>query len=572
MHAIGDGVTGESSRRMVSGLVALAALVLAAWTVVDALAVRSARRALLARYHALAAPLPEEVGARIAGQPDLGRARLILARALVASELSPEERSRRRTGDAETDLAMSLGRLATAQELAAETLRRRPVSWEAAMLLGSATYLSRSLPRDPRLVRDWPAWDRALTLSRRLAPDKDEPHRFSVLAYLELWPVLSPERRELTRSLIERGLADWRTFGYLVQLWVRIAEGPEEVFAVVPDTDFAWEWLASHYSRAGDWPSAIAARERLEGALLVELGDRLDEARQTCRAGDRGHCRRLYHGVARSARPAQRFLPLLTEVLAEAPPGPAGEVEARAFGRWLDWTLELCGVGRCPLAAAPLARLAGLAGELPPPRRALVDLLVGRLPEAERRERQTEDPTGEEWSAYWTAKAALLADAGKWPEAQVALAHVPPRPDSPWMLRTLRAHLTYPAETPAETPIGSAAWSAAGSVYRREVVSGSRPSVLEIEIAAAPGDGSVVEVAFDGLGLGWHSVRQGDTLRLALPTPREPSTQEAPAAVADWLADTGNEAHRLTFRTWAGGTARPGRVAVADAIEDASRR
>ena len=532
-----------------AGLLLVAAAV-AAWT-----ADRRERRDLLALHAAHSPPLPAGIAERLRGDPDLDRGRIALARGLVAYELEHARRDPQAAAEG-AGLAEGLERLRLARTLAADVLRRRPASWQGAMLLGTGNYLARALADDPELIRSWQEWDYPLSLARDLAPGLDEPHRFSVLAYLELWPVLSEAKRELTRSLVRRALADWRTFGHIVELWIGIAETPAEVLAEAPDETYAWEHLAAVYVRRGDWPTAIQAIGRLDEVREAELAARLDQAAELGAGGFTERSRREFHDAVRLApRPSRRFLPVLRRALAEAPPGPAGEAHAAAFRRWLGWTLELWAVGRCPLEPAEVGRLAGLAGELPEPLAAATLVLAGRLPEAERAERRSETAWTDDWGAYHLAKARELLRLGRPDEAEAALDRVPAGWRRRWLYLASRLDQAIAEGDPAAERAARAAlaesrhrawpaeeWSRRDGEAAIELVPGGAWATFEVGLEGASAAGAVVVAALDGVETGPLAAAPDRHLRL-----------EPPAGAA-------GGAHWLTLRTLAGSAVPPGPV------------
>lgn len=504
---------------------ALGALALGAAALVAGEGERADRRELLERYRPHAGELPPEVGSRLRGEPDLDRARIALARALVATELDPEARARRTTGDAEADLAGSLARLDLARQAAAEALGRRPASWQAAMLLGAATYLARSTARDPALIRDWEAWDRPLVLARERAPQLDEPSRFAVLAYLELWPVLSEAKRDETRAMVRRALADVRFFGHLIGPWMAIAGDPEEVFAVTPPAAHAWDYLLRRYAADHDWESARRAYLAWEDALEGELGATLAEARRHRDGGDASGARGLYLKVLRDAPPRDRFLPSAAAALDEMPPGPASPSYNAPFERWLDWCLELCAIGRCPLPEPALDRLAGMIDGLPPARAAFAAVYAGRLTDGERLERRAAELDDPAWDEYFIAKARELARRGHRHEARQALARV----GTAWHRR--QPYRLAAAEVDGGSGVAgdgsggegaedgrrsTASWLP-GTPPELELALGAPAAGLEIGFERVPSHGALVEVRLDGRRIGLEPVEPGAALRLEAP-------------------------------------------------------
>src|SRR4029077_11535287 len=125
--------------------------------------------------------------------------RLRAARAVLAAELDPAPRRRSSPAQAARDPA---ARMADDARAGREALARRPASWEAALVAGAATYLDWAQARDPRLFTAYRQWEAPLGAALRLAPAKREPARFLAAAYLEIWPVLSPRKREVARGLL----------------------------------------------------------------------------------------------------------------------------------------------------------------------------------------------------------------------------------------------------------------------------------------------------------------------------------------------------------------------------------
>lgn len=500
-----------------------------------------------------AARLPIEVGQRLAAEPDPLRADLLLARALVAVELNPDERARMTTGNLDADGRARGERLRLAANLARRALRERPASWEASMLLGAATYLSWSEARDARLFTDSAAWDRPLTLARASAPGMDEPARFLVTAYLELWPALSPAKRETARRLLALAFLDPDTFGRLIDAWLTVADD-DEALAAIPAKPFAWRTLQGIYARRSDWEVYLVARERFEQALAESLAGQLREANARRRGGDLAGARILYLEAVANAPPSQANLQVLRTVLSEAPPSPVSASSAAAFRAWLDWTLDLCLIDRCPLPRPLIDRLSGFAGEgLPDYRQAYAALAGRRLAEAELIERRSARLWDEEWGPYLIVKARELTRRGKYDEAgqTLAKAHRSWRQRTAWRLaqwelasaagldaELARAEEQLAALSKRDWP--AFAWTWSGPRARLELLSADGARGLEIGIAEAPSDGAVVSVYLDGAEAGPHEVRSGETLRI------------------DGEISPGP--HLVDFVTVAGGQVRPGAV------------
>ena len=105
---------------------------------------------------------------RLEREPDPWRARLLLARAMLASATDPGD-----PGQAGADgLEMTLRRLDAARSLASRVAVERPASWEAPMVQGAATYVGWSLRRDRRLITHPEEWEDPLLRSLELAPGR----------------------------------------------------------------------------------------------------------------------------------------------------------------------------------------------------------------------------------------------------------------------------------------------------------------------------------------------------------------------------------------------------------------
>jgi len=331
---------------------ALAGIGLAAVSVAQLASFRAGQRGLedLARETGVLAQDPGLLEA-IAREPDPWRARLRLARTLLASA----------TAEPRPETAVVLRRLESARELAAGVAQERPASWEAAMTRGASTYLQWSLLRDRRLLSQPEEWEGPLLRSLELAPGRPEPARFLAAAYMELWPALSRGKKESTERLLAGALGDRATFEALIRPWVRTAGSYEAAFSAMPAAPWAWERLQQLAAEEGDWPGFSAARQRWYAALEAQMRRDLAEAEARLRGGDTDRSRLMFHSLLQSP-PRRRFVPLVESALAQAPPGPASPSLVPAFQAWLDWSLDLCRWRRCPMTQPVLSRLAGLAG------------------------------------------------------------------------------------------------------------------------------------------------------------------------------------------------------------------
>src|SRR5436309_5630110 len=231
-------------------------------------------------------------------EPDPDGVRLRAARALLAAELEP---ARHQGLPPEQAARESAARMAEAAATARGVLALRPASWEAALVAGAATYLEWSQARDPRLFTAYRQWEAPLETALRLAPAKREPARFLAAAYLEIWPALSPRKREVARGLLTEIFRQPDDLARLIEPWLDTAAGLGEAFAVIPDQPEAWERVEKVYARRGYLAGYAAARKRQEDSLLSGLRRDLAAADRLRDDGQLDQARSLYLSVAEQA-------------------------------------------------------------------------------------------------------------------------------------------------------------------------------------------------------------------------------------------------------------------------------
>ncbi len=300
------------------------ALAWAAWA--EHRALRAAREASFAWLGQSGVTLD---AAALDREPDPERVRLRAARAVLAAELSPD----RGAGlPPERAARESAARMAAAARVGAEVLARRPASWEAAEVLGAATYISWAQGHDPRLFTAYRRWEAPLEAALRLAPARREPVRFLAAAYLEVWPALSPRKRQVARGLLAEVCRNPEDLGRFLEPWLDRAADNREAFSVLPDDPEAWKLMAAALGRRGDLAGYDAAQQREEEALLAALNRDLLKADRLRSDGLLGEARSLYLAVAQRTRPEPRFLPLLEGALERCPPGPVDEPTSETAG------------------------------------------------------------------------------------------------------------------------------------------------------------------------------------------------------------------------------------------------
>jgi hypothetical protein len=594
----GPSAPGQPPPAASSSLRTAVRLAAAAAALALALVPIARQRALAARQEQMTAWLtlsgvqpPRE----IEHEPDPGRVDLRAARASLAAELDPARRSDLPPAEEARQRTEGSARMEATAHMAGDALAERPAAWEAAMVMGAATYLSWSQARDPRLFTAAPAWERPLETAVALAPGRDEAARLLAAAYLELWPVLSPAKRDRERRLLAGVFADPVAFASLIGPWLVTAANREEAFAIVPQTPEAWAKLQQIYAQQADWPGFCEARGRWDLALQANLSSRLATAEERRASSE---ARGQFLEVAIEARPGRRYLGLLGRALEGCPPGSVDHHTGELLEKHLVWALERCRLDRCPLSPRALRRLAGFCRDLDPRIDAMAALVTDDLPRAEVLERNYATDWSEDWAAYRLLKAKLLTERGDRsqrgehgergdppdrsepggrtqpasqaeraaraehaPEIAAAFALIPrswqERP-SYWQVRAAAARET--ADTAAEAVAArelarltasewpATAWHFHDGLPRLELLTAAGAPGLELRIDEAPPRGAAAEIRLDESILGTFPVTAGTVLVLRTP-------------VAPGL-------HLLEIESVAGGTVLPGALRLARADGD----
>ena len=477
-------------------------------------------------------------------EPDPERVRLRAARAVLASQL-------------EATTPASAAQLAETARVAVEVLARRPSAWDAAMIRGAATYLGWSRARDDRLFTSYRSWEAPLEASLELAPGKREPVLFLATAYLEVWPALSPRKREIARGLLAEVFRRPEDRARLLEPWLAVAQDRREAFSVLPDDPEVWGRVESALASRGDWQGFRAARARRDESLRGRLRRDLAEADRLRRTGNVGPARMLYLSVAARAHPGTGSLDVLASALERCPPGPVDRRTGEQLMPHLSWVLDRCLRARCPLEPPVVKRLVRFARDPAPPEEALGYVFAGDLTEAERLERRADAQWSEAWAPYLIAKAQVLAGRHRVDEAEVALSQV----HRDWQTHPLfwqarrevaRAATDSAGVARAEAglaALGRASWPATAWIWRGsaallEVVPASPARGLSVQLDEVPAAGAVVELRLDGALVGAFPVRPGPGGGTAL-------------AIA---APLGRGLHLLEVEATAGGRVLPGEV------------
>jgi hypothetical protein len=506
--------------------VVAAGLVVVGLVVWNALTWRAEHRRTLELLDATGLPQRQPEAALAATKdPDPVRARLAIARALLAESFDYGSFALLPPREAAEAAARVNERLELAREIAAQALARRPSAWQAAMILGGATHRLWSSRGDPRLLSDRGAWDGPLLAASRLAPGEDEPLRILAVAWLEVWPSLPVAKRNEAVTLLRRAFQDPETFARCAELWLAAASTREMALELVPDNAGAWSVLEGSYAAKGMWDDFCAARQRRDKSLERELQRRVSDVAAHLRGGDPAGARSLAVGIVATAPAEMRFRDVVKEALTLCPPQTGSSVESSH--RWLSWALEGSVRGQERLPPEIVARLAAASGELSAPEAALAQLAAGSLAQAEVIERRSEALNTEAWAPYWVAKARMLARQDRSFEAASTLALVNRRwrgsvPASDARLAVVKASRdagALPAARAALAALAATSWPATawewrGSVARLDLLSATGALGLTLSFDSVPPKGAALQVRVDGETVAVAAAAAGETLRI----------------------------------------------------------
>ncbi len=457
-------------------------------------------------------------------------ARILACRILINDVMAAPALDKLPTSEHAAQIEERSARLQQAKRLARQVLAEQPSSWEATLFLGAATYLDLLLRQDPRLFTEASSWEAPLEKALADASGQPEPARFLVTTYLELWHALSAAKRERAYQLLVQVFErDPEAFARLVPTWLQLADNVEEAFAPLPENPAAWAQVTAIYAQQGNWRTfKIAERRRLD-SLEQQLRRDLDEALQRLRKGDVYNSRQLFMKVLSTAPLEQRFAPLFSEALHNAPAGIHDQTLPQQLHRWLAWTLELADLGQQPLTSDAFGRLWAATGKLPPAQAARAALYAGDLHTAERFERRADTLSIRAWAPYLLAKIHLLTDRGLLEDAARAKRLVDPasRQTAGYWLAT--AKLAEAQRNPQQVAEASGKlqrlgrdgwlasdWTATGGVSSLLFFPAYAASGLEIELDQIPQGGNVARVALNGVTVALEPVWPGRRLRLDL--------------------------------------------------------
>lgn len=529
------------------------ALLLLAASISQCRGERAARAELLARWESTGAAAKFATSAdRARRDPDPEESGPALARVLVNEAFDTRALAALPPREAAAEARRVEERLRLAGDISQRTLMARPASWESATMLGGARLLAAWRAGGAELYDRPERWRAPLRHAQELAPGSPEPQRLLVTGYLATWQALSPAERAEGRRLVREAFRDRDTLNQLLPAWAAVAPNREELEAVLPAEPGPYEQLQQAAAARGDWAGFCAARERWLPLMLAALRARLSEAQRRLELGDPQGGRGELVATLSAAPPDRRTAGMFGSAIESLPPGQLGSGTG-VLSAWLDWALPLWALGEEPLPAEVMARIASLSPDLPPQQAAMAALAGGDLTRAETWERRADRLWSEEWAPYATAKAEALLARGETDDAAAVLADVHRSYQNRFAYLRARERLAGArSEGMVARPesLAASAWGPEQWVYRggeaaAELVAAHPARGVAVRVDVAPDQGAVVELGWDGLGMGCFPVRAGEPLRLPVPVASGP--------------------HRLSWRTLAGGRTAPGPVALLEA-------
>lgn len=506
-----------TSPRLLRALLASGALVLA----IAGTALESHRRAYVEEsrlvWHSLGiAERHPDATRQIEREPDplfqrLRMGRVILADALHARwlrELPPNE-----IEEAARDLHLHLAR---AEAWAIEALRARPLSWEAALVLGGSRFLTTWRDAEQALYEEPDAWRKPLEAARGLAPSEPEPTRLLAATSLLVWPGLDATGRGNAESLIREAFRDPPTLRLLLADWRAAAPDTPTFEGLLPDRRSTWSMLMEIYAQEGRWAEYCRVRPSWWRSLLEEGRERLAEAEEQRDRGDPRRSRATLLGLLDVLPPDQRTIPLAETIMDWLPSGPVGPRTLPRMEAWLRWGLPLALRDLPSLSPRTFGRLASLGGgRLPPELETWAWLESGDLQLALEAEARSDRQWSEDWGPYFLAKAAHFAGRGQEDAAGEALDRVHDAWTNGWVFQSL-AHEIGRRNRPPETATRweGTAWRWRGPVAFLEISLQTPVAGLQIAMDDIASSGGALLGNVDGREIACVPIRHDDPVRL----------------------------------------------------------
>ena len=453
-------------------------------------------------------------------EPDPVRARLLVARALLADELDRRWLADLVGDEREAAEAVSLRKLETADSMARGVLAARPASWQARMILAGSTYLKMSRLGDPGRWRERWRWERPLRDAMAMATNQVEPRRILAAAYLNDWSLMTGSERQSARDVLRVAFRDRVTLEQLLPAWLRRADSLDQALDLMPIASWSWQHLERYFRVRQDWERVCEGRTRSLAALPKYLERILADAEKRLARGDKSGARSLALNALASLPIGPVYGELLDRLLRTLPPGPIPAQSQQRTRDWLTWTRRECLLGRCPLPKTVIRRLRALSQYETSADRAWTAELAGDTYSAASHERDALIPNASDWAPYLLLKAKRLTASGEAGEAAATLAMIHPDWAERAVTRAVRALVWEGLGVSSRVRLDD--WQSPAILRARETSIKEYfwqqpPEKIRLRFGKVASTGAAVQILWSDQLAGCYSVESGTVITLAAP-------------------------------------------------------
>ena len=479
--------------------------------------------------------------ADITSDLDPAHARALAGRALLAGALNVDGIAELGPSRQLEEIESRADALEASEALAFGALEDRHSHWQAAMVMGGSRYLRNSLTLDRSLFTDHRRWEAPLEMARTMAPSQPEPSRFLSMAYLEIWPALSANKRSAAMAMLSRSFEDRPTFERTIRPWLEVNDDLAEALELMPDEPYAWAAVSHILEEKRDWFVLALVFERSLESHLRRSVRQLPAASEMLAGGETRQARFAIMEIL-ALPPMHRFRDLVSQAMQLLPAGPVDRETSYSLARWIDWESDRCLFRSCSLSPAVTRRIANSAFGLEPVQAARAALSYGDTREGQRLSREAGvDISTSEWAPYHLQLAKLLTKKQQATAALAALANVRGH------LADSSLYLQIRAEAEEQLGDRSAALALRTDLnlrarnryrardwfqqegtrvekllYRMELVTAVEAETLEIEWLQVPGEGCAVSISLDGRLVDARALSSTRSSRIDLPKPLAP--------------------------------------------------
>lgn len=453
-------------------------------------------------------------------EPDPLRARLLVARALLADELDRRWLADLEGTERESAEALSLRKLELADSLAREVLAERPASWQSRMILAGSTYLRMSRLGDPNRWRERSQWEQPLRDAMAMATSQVEPRRILAAAYLNDWSLMTESERKSARDVLRVAFRDRATLEQLMPTWLRRADSLDQALDLIPADTSSWQHVEQYFRVRQDWERVCEARVRSLAILPDHLENILGDAERRLAGGDPREARSRALRALADTPVGPDHLEMLDRLLRTLPAGPISPGFQQHTRAWLVWAGRECLLSRCPLPKAAVQRLRTLSQYETSADNAWAAELAGDIYAAESHERNALVPNAANWTPYLLLKAKRMAAAGQPEEAATLLAMIHPDWAERAATRAVRAQIREDLGASMQGERDdwqSRAILVSGETSFREYFWQEPPQKIRLRFGSVATNGAAVQILWSGRLGGCHSVDSGAIITLAPP-------------------------------------------------------